>query len=57
MITNDQLKEVKIFQYPLALQKLAMFVMEAYNVHIISPNLLGIKKKCTRKANGSVRIK
>ena len=30
IIYNDNLQEVKFFQYPLALQKLALFVMEAY---------------------------
>ncbi len=30
IIYNDNLQEVKYFQYPLALQKLALFVMEAY---------------------------
>ena len=30
IIYNDNLQEVKFFQYPLALQKLALFVMEIY---------------------------
>lgn len=29
-IENDHLKDVQLFQYPLALQKLALFVMETY---------------------------
>ena len=31
MLENDYLADVKIFQYPLALQKLGLFVMEAYH--------------------------
>ena len=30
VIYNDNLQEIKFFQHPLALQKLALFVMEAY---------------------------
>ena len=30
MLENDYLSEVKLFQYPLALQKLGLFIMEAY---------------------------
>ncbi|CDW74860.1 cdc45 domain containing protein [Stylonychia lemnae] len=30
MIDNDYLKDVELFQYPLALQKLALFLMETY---------------------------
>lgn len=30
MLENDYLKDVQLFQYPLALQKLALFVMETY---------------------------
>jgi CDC45-like protein len=29
-LENDYLKDVQLFQYPLALQKLALFVMETY---------------------------
>jgi hypothetical protein len=29
-LDNDYLKDVQLFQYPLALQKLALFVMETY---------------------------
>lgn len=31
-LENDYLKDVQLFQYPLALQKLALFVMESYKV-------------------------
>lgn len=30
IISNDSLGETKIFQYPMAIQKLALFIMEAY---------------------------
>ena len=30
MLENDYLADVKLFQYPLALQKLGLFIMEAY---------------------------
>ena len=30
MLENDYLSDVKLFQYPLALQKLGLFIMEAY---------------------------
>jgi hypothetical protein len=30
MLENDYLSEVKLFQYPLALQKLGIFILEAY---------------------------
>ncbi len=29
-LDNDYLKDVQLFQFPLALQKLALFVMETY---------------------------
>ena len=31
-LENDYLKDVQLFQYPLALQKLALFVMETHKV-------------------------
>lgn len=30
MLDNDHLKDVQLFQYPLALQKLALFIMEVH---------------------------
>ena len=31
MLENDYLADIKLFQNPLALQKLGLFIMEAYN--------------------------
>ena len=39
MLENDYLADVKLFQHPLALQKLGLFIMEAYSEN---------KKKSTR---------
>lgn len=30
LLENDYLKDIQLFQYPLALQKLALFIMETY---------------------------
>ena len=30
LLDNDYLKDIQLFQYPLALQKLALFIMETY---------------------------
>ena len=30
LLENDYLKDIKLFQFPLALQKLGLFVMELY---------------------------
>jgi CDC45-like protein len=35
MLENDQLRDVQLFQYPLALQKLALFIMEIHKVSAI----------------------
>ena len=35
-LENDYLKDVQLFQYPLALQKLALFVMETHKVSLFN---------------------
>jgi hypothetical protein len=38
VLENSYLKDIGIFQYPLALRKLALFIMQAYKVSEIPSN-------------------
>ena len=40
-LENDYLKDVQLFQYPLALQKLALFVMETHKVNSFNLIFIG----------------
>lgn len=44
MIENDYLKDIELFQYPLTLQKLALFLMEAYKVLSIYDLIINCRK-------------
>jgi CMP-N-acetylneuraminic acid synthetase len=44
-LENDYLKDIQLFQYPLALQKLALFVLETHKVRSIPVNDVGQTSK------------
>lgn len=55
MLENDYLKDVQLFQYPLALQKLALFIMETHKVRLLR-ELLSIFRRNMRKPKRSLSL-
>ena len=49
-LENDYLKDIQLFQYPLALQKLALFVLETHKVTLNSLKDLGQTSKSQGQA-------
>ena len=48
-LENDYLKDVQLFQYPLALQKLALFILETHKVKFLIFSIFRQKIKELRK--------